>query len=134
MEKKFKEFVTEAKKGTGFAEHDEAHSAIKKHTAALEHAEGDHEEDPEHIHIGAVHPKKVEKVHAALKSAGFKHHGDKAGAHYGAHSHDTGDYHHYSKGDTHVRVSTKPNTYGKHETTASDHHHVEIHTSKAGDD
>lgn len=136
MIKKFKEFVAESKKKpTGFEEHDEAHAIIKKHAkgVAVEHASGDHESDPDHVHLSAVHPKHIDLLHHSLKAAGFHHHSSDSAPYHGTGTGDHGPYHHYSKGDTHVHISAKPNTWGKKAEEGHDHHHVEVHTSKAGD-
>lgn len=129
--KKFRDFITEGK--TGFAEHDEATKLVKKHAKGIkvDHAEGEHEMDDSHVHMSAVHPDHVKHLGDDLKAHGFEHKGSKAGAHVGAHSRDDADYHHYQKGATHVKICTKPNTWGKKEGEVHDHHHVEVHTNKA---
>lgn len=126
--KTFRQFLGEAK--TGFAEHDEATKLVKKHAKGLkvDHTHGEHEDT--HVHMSAVHPDHVKKLTDDLKKHGFEHKGSKASPEVGAHSRDDADYHHYQKGPTHVKICTKPNTWGKKEGEVHDHHHVEVHTHK----
>ncbi len=120
--KTFREFLYEATT----SDHDKAHDLVKKHvTGGTEDAGDSHDR----LHVGAVHSNKVSKLHADLKKAGFKQHSGTHHPHMGTDAGDGATYHRFSKGNTHVHVSSSKNTWGHDEGDEHDHHHVEVHTA-----
>lgn len=124
--KKFKEFVTEAKRVDADDHHEEAVAIIKKHKHGA-HLSHDHVKGEHKMTYSAVHPKHVEKLHADLKAAGFEHTGNT-----GLGQSKRNNAHNFKKGKTEVAVSHHPDMYKKNEGDKEDHHAIEAFTDHKG--